>query len=325
MTPNPPFTALDPRALEGDFLGEMERLTTAAAASLVAIAAVARDTPLFPIPGVFLHTQFGENKNIDDGVRSASRAWITGSAIGEANDALGILCERAWRQLLLARLAQGGKPVRVPAGTSWNPRDIGSLADSLEPKDAKKIDPLGLAGKLRLLDETFGVRTSLLPELETINAVRNCLTHRLGLVAARDINEPSSGSCVIKYRSFALSATDRDGKQQRLEVPGTEVEGGSVTLHFRVPGERRFKIGDRIELALAEYMHVLQTFRDAAAEVLTSASQVMVKMGLPVLSAKASTPPVTPAISSPTAANPSADPGRDATGSPTSPPQSQDR
>jgi hypothetical protein len=249
------------------FEARMEQLEADAALALSAILRYPDAESLVPIPTVIEHTGDAEKWISTTKSRDSAAAWITGTGLRDATDLLVQLCEDVWRLLVLLRHCGQGL-VEKPAGVRWQAGDEVSLADSLFPGECKKIDRGGLFDKLQLLENEFGVTTTLKPELETIAKARNCLTHRAGIVSLRDATP--SAALQVKYRYHTLAVKEPDGTIVRLTERSTFQHGGELHLQIRVPGAREFAVGARIMFTPQEYMHVLTTFRDSAAEIVQS-------------------------------------------------------
>ena len=148
------------------------------------------------------------------------------------------------------------------------------------PENAKKcqknFEYEGVAGKLKKLENTFGMNFQHAHYLETLAQARNCLTHRLGIVGEKDCN--TNNHFELRWRSFDLliDAPDRD-ELVNLVLPIKEPiyfkENGTIKPQI-VDRVRRFSKGEKLVVSskdLAEICHFTIT---ASYDVLTAMMDV---------------------------------------------------
>lgn len=119
---------------------------------------------------------------------------------------------------------------------------------------AKAFHRLGLPDKLPLLTKQYGVviDSTLSGHLLSINAARNCLVHRRGVVGDRDVND--SSRLTVGWRKLSLVLKDEDGEHpvvlnQRLEKEST--------LCLRSEDcSKSFEIGERIAFTIQEFADI---------------------------------------------------------------------
>lgn len=222
--------------------------------ALSAIAALP-DGPIQPIPNVMLHMNVGEPPESSPASREQCRAWLIGAGLRDGIDGLGILCEETWRCCCLEEAARRG-PIRLTQAATY---DVRSLADSILGKEARSIDALGLSGKLDLLHERFGVPVRWRDEVDSIVIARNCLTHRLGIVAERDVNDTRANLFRLKCRFHGMYLRAEGHEDIKLS-PGIVAEReSSVVIRFGELHERTFGIGEHLSLSNQEFMHIITT------------------------------------------------------------------
>ena len=257
----------------------MSRLGQTARSVALALAAVGShpDGPVEQIPGVFMHTVVGDSPISAPSTREECRGWLIGAGLRDGTDGLGILCEDAWRVCCLAeRMRQG--PIPIQQAVAANLR---SVADMVLGKEAVKIDGPGLSGKLTELLARFGIDVSWRSEIDSVVLARNCLTHRLGVVAERDLNDATSRVLRLKFRHHTLHAGMEGTPHLAITQSGQTVEGG-MSLFIRIGDtyERSFGLGDRLSLTSQEFMHLLTTLNQAGVEIAHGAA-VFVNRCLP--------------------------------------------
>ena len=98
-------------------------------------------------------------------------------------------------------------------------------------KEARQFHRLGLPDKLKKLRQDFGVASELEGHVLSINTVRNCLVHRLGIVADQDVD--ANGELVLLWRTSDLVAQNPDGTQELsiMDAPGTLIVPGWTVIH----------------------------------------------------------------------------------------------
>ena len=116
--------------------------------------------------------------------------------------------------------------------------DLISLGDSvLGPQ--RSFNGAGFVRKLSLLEENFGIATVFREEAESINKARTCLTHRLGRVTPKDVNDEANNRLHIKYRALELYFVNQDGTETTAGV-GSVIEGpGSLCMRPQAGAKSR--------------------------------------------------------------------------------------
>lgn len=260
-----------PAALVTQLRSRLRETTNRTIICLAALAHLPDGEELLPHTGAFMHVTFGEPPSSSQQSRDDCRAWLTGLALREGVDGLSLLCEEIWRLVsIVSKLALG--PVKVTAPLSHAEPDLIAIANAVFGKPTKGIDHGGLGDKLAALRKEFGIALTWESELQSINQARNCLTHRLGVVGEKDLNDKGNEELVVRYRSHELSVTTPDGKTEALAGPKYFDNGGSVALHFGVEHERRFKRGGRVVFTAQEVMHLMMTFKFAGDELVQQAT-----------------------------------------------------
>jgi len=119
-------------------------------------------------------------------------------------------------------------------------------------KTHEKFHRKGLAEKIEVMRVTHGITCKSPDALASITAVRNCLVHRAGLVAANDRLE--DGCLVLRWRGLQFGMTATDGVQQvmpDLSAPNptwnSQTCGGDVWVCWAAK-ERKFSIGSEVIL-----------------------------------------------------------------------------
>jgi len=119
--------------------------------------------------------------------------------------------------------------------------------------EAQKFHRLGLPDKLNHLNEEHGIEldNALSRHMLSINAARNCLVHRDGVVGERDSVD---GRLVVSWRRVKWVITDEDGERDLVSGVVYEKES-SLGMKF-LDEKRSFKLGDRITFSAPEFQHI---------------------------------------------------------------------
>jgi hypothetical protein len=123
--------------------------------------------------------------------------------------------------------------------------------------ETKKFHRLTMPDKLKRLRDDFSVTSELEKHLLSVNTVRNCIVHRLGIVTDRDVD--ANGELVLLWRSFDAIAQNSDGTQEvsLMDNPEFLIEVGWSVIPRVLDKKRVFQKGERIDLS---YREITDTF-----------------------------------------------------------------
>lgn len=222
---------------------------------------------------------------IGDVPRSSSQSrkdtltFVLGASLKDAVDGFNVLCEEIWRILLAAEIGKGG-PLTASRGVpDISKASLSTILDAIIGPQ-REFDGYGLQKKMTTLHERFGVECRFRMEVESINKARTCMTHRMGVVADRDLNDPAP-ALAIHYRGMDLAIRDKDGNVHALKPP-MEVEGPASLL--LLPSERRclrFTPGAQVTLDPRQFMETMTTLFFAARDLCGATFKTLIKMGIP--------------------------------------------
>jgi hypothetical protein len=112
--------------------------------------------------------------------------------------------------------------------------------------------------KLEKLERQFGISTRFHPYVLTLNKVRTCVVHRLGVVSALDVDDTNVLKITFQHAQF-IARGQETGQELVLDRPGmVTTEDSMLELHF-VERERQFKIGERVRLQAHELYDTIIT------------------------------------------------------------------
>ncbi|WP_299345232.1 hypothetical protein [uncultured Maritalea sp.] len=165
-------------------------------------------------------------------------------------------------------LAQSGTR-HIPIG--------GTLHDSLEATEKAFLNEFksnGVSptkGKISKLKERFSL--SLSEDIEraigSLKNVRDCLSHRNGIVSEKDGEAAKGGLRRIQWPAFELFVLDhKTKKRSKLSFGTTYINGGTIELQM-IPRAKVFSVGEKLEFTSAEVFEIAQALNLAAQKYLS--------------------------------------------------------
>jgi hypothetical protein len=171
--------------------------------------------------------------------------WVLLNGFREVIESVTGFLESAHKVLScwdLAEKQQGGVLI---TGTEWNETfNIGG----------NKFHRLGFPDKLAHLIKEHKIAISENEErrIFSVNAARNCLVHRNGVVSHRDVTD--NNELVVHWMRMALLLKNEDGESEL--VIGQVVEKDSVIAIRNTTSEKRFKLGEQIHINVKEFSEI---------------------------------------------------------------------
>src|SRR5207244_1806116 len=107
----------------------------------------------------------------------------------------------------------------------------------------KAFRKLGLPAKFDKLGSEFQMTTDLRDHVISVNTVRNCLVHRLGVVRPEDAG--NAGVIELKLRRCRSYVADTATGESKPVVFGVRYESGQMTTVFD-DSVRAFSVGEHI-------------------------------------------------------------------------------
>jgi hypothetical protein len=167
-------------------------------------------------------------------------------------------------------------------------RQPGASSNKEEAKHRHgRFQRLGLPAKFKLLETQFEIKTELRGHVESINAVRNCLVHRLGVVRADDVDD--DGVLVLKLRRYRLHVVDPKTETSTPAVFGVRYGDMKAQSVFD-DSLRTFSIGEHIHFNPEELFDCTHTMAAFDQSMAVSFAQLATRFGIPFGPAKASGP-----------------------------------
>jgi hypothetical protein len=194
----------------------------------------------------------------------AWRNWILKNGFRDIAELITVVLEEAHQVLTLYGLID-----RQAAGETLHASELAT-----RDKDISRFHRLSLSDKLDwlLAQPNFIIPDEKLDEIMSINAARNCLGHRAGIVGERD--KTQDDMLVVKWLGLD-AAVEVEGVEIPFEPPMYLEKGGTFITRL-VRRTRDFHLGDRIIFDQREFSEIAWTifaFAQAVASALESAGK----------------------------------------------------
>jgi hypothetical protein len=152
-----------------------------------------------------------------------------------------------------------GTIAKTPQGALRLSAEVtGSVWNSEMVEQGQKFDWLSLPKKFEYLENKFGLeRPELSGDVLSINAARNCLAHRGGVVGRQDVRGVTDDGLVVSWRKIQIRVRGVNG--ERVIAEPARVEKGELVMMELSQTSRSFKLGQKIELSVSDYVGIATT------------------------------------------------------------------
>lgn len=158
----------------------------------------------------------------------------------------------------------------------------GKTTGEVAQKRFKRFDRSGFGEKLDFLN-SVGIATKNIDHLKTLYDLRNCLTHRQGIVGPADCKDDKvPGNLIVRWTGFDIEGQDPNGVVQPLAAPYNAPineavyfpEGGNIIITTCV---RRLElpIGTVVDLTPSQLSEICAFVANEARPMLHSAIEFM--------------------------------------------------
>ena len=136
-------------------------------------------------------------------------------------------------------------------------------------KTVDQFERLGIEAQLATLIGSFSISSDWVSRLTGFNRARNCLAHRGGVVGAKDLTDGSElvvrwlASSAMVNEGPITPTVEAQGPMSHL-IRGQHISGEKAATISVMDRERRFKVGDRLQLLPDELLEICQTFHLAS-------------------------------------------------------------
>ena len=140
-------------------------------------------------------------------------------------------------------------------------------AKSLSVEDAQSeresFVKVGLIGKRSMMKRLLKIKMPYGKELESMNRVRNCMSHRSSIVGREDCDQ-NSDVLTVSWLGFDSILVFDDGREETFRPPQIVPEGGATLALKFMPRTKEFKLGARLNFDAHELSEIIFLFLRAA-------------------------------------------------------------
>lgn len=206
------------------------------------------------LPGVFFNIVFGGALESSDATRSDAKRWLVTMGLREGIDSIGTVVDEI---RVFAGLCKKARD-KVPISPSRD-MTVAELTEEIQRDEKRTFHRLSWPEKLRRLVEEFGIRSDWQREFLSINKVRNCLTHRGGVVGEQDLeSDCPEGVLSLQFRILELVGTMPDGTEC-IGKPDVVYPSGSSWGKRISQGVLQFRRGETVDISPQNYAFVMFT------------------------------------------------------------------
>jgi hypothetical protein len=195
--------------------------------------------------------------NVED-TRAVFRSWVLGNGLRDFVDAIGPSLEWA-RKICFLWTRQGKVSLNEDGNVRLNARISGTEWNEQLIKEGKDFEYLSFRSKLDILNKNYNFKIPELAEsILSISSVRNCLTHRRGIVGLDDVKFKKMDKLVVHWRKMHLTSVEDSG-QRILELPAKVKAGEKISIGYS-DVSKEFSVGERIQITSQEFIQIATTF-----------------------------------------------------------------
>jgi len=199
-------------------------------------------------------------------VRANALDWLTRGFIRDASESAALFLDECLKVCALITLAAK----RTASGA-----EVKAVLDD----GPKKFHKLNFPTKLATLESEYGVTSALTPHIKSINRVRACLVHRMGIVGPQDVD--GDAKLTLTLKKLALYVTEPNGPRTVLDRPTHLKDGGLVEAGLE-DTTRVFDLGEKIHLSAMETYAAVVTYIFFSQAMATSVEAFARRLGIPI-------------------------------------------
>jgi hypothetical protein len=238
-----PSVRVDPLPLQGALFATLQHLLDVVAVSDLGLPSVSDDR-YASVPSLFFNVFPAQSARLSlSAARTEASAWHLRTAFRDALEATGLYLDGC---RTVAAICQQARASTLTVGSF----------EKITRSEAGAFHGLAIPAKIERLAQEFQISTDLTDHVLSINRVRNCLVHRLGLVSDRDVDK--DGNLCLLVRAMEFFAPDPAGGPDVVIDHSGMVLPENAPLMLRAKDTARlFTKGQRVELS---YTEILQSF-----------------------------------------------------------------
>lgn len=190
--------------------------------------------------------------------------WIVACGLRELIETFGLFLDRTHNACLF--MAYHRDQITFEDATVWQPA----------------FHHKGIKDKLKMLESRFNLKPDHPEHINGIQQVRNCLTHRHGIVGKEDCDDGDELN--LKWMGFDLFIETPTGETIDLVLPLKEQihlkDGGTVNLRFS-ERLRAFKVGTPIDLEAKDLVEICNFVLMSTDQILRGVAEYVKILGIP--------------------------------------------
>lgn len=208
------------------------------------------------VPETFIQVKAGEPLTVDE-ARREFRTWILAAGLRDCVEALGGTLE--WARKESAMWTWPGTVSRRDDGLLELHAEVpGVRWDKDIVEGAARFDRLPLPAKVKHLESLGVARPAFTDDILSLNAARNCLAHRGGVVGAEDLRVADDPGMMIAWRRLDVQLVGPRGS--RPAARGSVSEEGDVLQASVQSVARTYILGERLLMSEEDYLQMALTF-----------------------------------------------------------------
>lgn len=227
---------LNPDAVAAPALRAMQDSVETVAMALNALEAAGDEAPP-QMPGAQMRLSFSGSDEAPPDRRARQVNWLLAKGFHDIAQGIRETLEEAYLYCVVAR--RGGGRTTIAEIQAW--------FDQTKMQANRMNFPDLLGSVSRFLQEPLQHSA----ELQTLNAVRNCLEHRGGVVGQQDVKD---GPLILMLPRLRMEVVS-DGVAKDVEI-GMYVEKGGVIQARQDRLEKTFQLGERVTFTSAEFQEI---------------------------------------------------------------------
>ena len=171
--------------------------------------------------------------------------WVLSNGFRDLMEYFNAFFESAHKVLAFWGLTTRQKAGIEITGSDWNQIIVSGV---------RSFHRRGLPDKFSHVEgkHNIPIDAKLREQILSINAARNCLVHRNGVVTEQDVG--ASGALEIKWTSLALIVKSENGEKEL--VLGEVVKKGSVIAMQSKESVKKFNLGERVLFTAQEFANI---------------------------------------------------------------------
>jgi hypothetical protein len=180
-----------------------------------------------------------------DDAKVAAYNWLQTAFMRDAIESTGLFLDECLSICNVAKLARSGKA-------------MGEEINRAISEQPLRHHRLHFPQKLAELEGEFGVVSQWSAHAISLNKLRTCIVHRLGVVGPQDVD--GNNNLEVMWRTTRLTAKGKtSGREILLDKPGILIEEESMVQMQFVDHRRTFALSERISLTAFDLYSTIVT------------------------------------------------------------------